>query len=352
MAGVTSRIRNVIFIVSDTLRRDHLGCYGNAWIKTPNLDKFASMSVVFDRAYLHNFPTVPARTDFYTGRYTGAYLDWQPLSRDEVVLAQSLGSAGVTTFLVGDTYNLFRDGYHFDRGFTGFEWIRGNGADRWQTNPKEPKLSADPSKLFDVNGYHKLYLRNAAWRRGEEDYAMVRTMRRAAEWLGSNMNEGPFFLNVDTFDPHEPWDPPEWYVDLYDPAYQGQSVIQPQYAPIDFLSSAELRHCQALYAGTVTMVDTWLGHLLQRIEALGLLETTAVIFTSDHGFYLGEHGWIGKSRIMAGHQHFLPLYEELAHVPLIVYAPGLKPGRLAGACGAGSPSRWRPVRPQSPCSRP
>jgi arylsulfatase A-like enzyme len=319
--------RNVILIVSDSLRRDHLGCYGNNWIHTPNLDRLAESSLVFDHAYVHNFPTVPARTDYYTGRYTSAYLDWQPLPPNERVIAEVLGQADITTYLVGDTYNLFRDGYNFDRGFTGFEWIRGNGADRWQSNPKSPTLPAPRDKLFDVENYLIRYLRNASVRGSEEDFASPRTMRRAAEWLRTGGTEAPFFLHVDTFDPHEPWDPPLRYVELYDPGYSGDQIIHPRYDAIDYLTPAELRHCRALYAAEVTMVDTWVGHLLRTVEALGLLDNTVIIFTSDHGFYLGEHGYIGKTSIVEGGQHFLPLYEELAHVPLMVYAPGLRPGR-------------------------
>src|SRR5487761_438657 len=97
--GVESMpLENVIVIVSDTLRADHLGAYGCSTVVTPNIDRLASRSMVFDRAYLHNFPTVPARTDIFTGRYTSAYLDWQPLSKDETVLADVLSAAGLTTF--------------------------------------------------------------------------------------------------------------------------------------------------------------------------------------------------------------------------------------------------------------
>jgi arylsulfatase A-like enzyme len=82
-----------------------------------------------------------------------------------------------------------------------------------------------------------------------------------------------------------------------------------------------------LYAGEISLVDTWLGRLLVTVENLGLLENTAIIVTSDHGFYLGEHGWIGKSAIERGVQRFLPLYQEVAHVPLLVHLPGAKPRR-------------------------
>jgi arylsulfatase A-like enzyme len=121
---------NVITIVSDTLRADYLGCYGNAWVRTPNFDRLAKSSVVFDRAYVHNFPTVPARCDIWTGRYTSAYFDWGPLPRDETILSQVLSAGGLTTMLIGDTLNLFRDGYYFDRGFHAFHWIRGQASRR------------------------------------------------------------------------------------------------------------------------------------------------------------------------------------------------------------------------------
>jgi arylsulfatase A-like enzyme len=78
---------NFILIISDTFRRDHLGCYGNTWIHTPNLDRFAAESVVFDRAYAASFPTVPNRRDVLTGRYTFTYSDWSPLPDSEVVIA-------------------------------------------------------------------------------------------------------------------------------------------------------------------------------------------------------------------------------------------------------------------------
>ena len=94
---------NLILIISDTLRRDHLGCYGNDWISTSNIDRFAARSLVFDRAYSGSFPTVPNRRDVLTGRYTATYTDWAPLSNEEVVLPAVLGSNGYTSMMVCDS---------------------------------------------------------------------------------------------------------------------------------------------------------------------------------------------------------------------------------------------------------
>jgi arylsulfatase A-like enzyme len=318
---------NVITIVSDTLRADYLACYGNPWTRTPNFDRLAGSAVVFDRAYVHNFPTVPARCDMWTGRYTSAYFDWGPLPRDEIILSQVLSAGGVTTMLIGDTLNLFRDGYYFDRGFHAFHWIRGQASDRYQTDPRVVDVSAVAEASFDPNATLIPHLRSTRDRRHEEEYFPAQTFRDAARWLERNRGNQPFYLHIDTFDPHEPWDPPAWYVERYDPGYEGREIASPKYATADYLTPAELLHCRALYAGEVSLVDTWLGWFLITVENLGLLDSTAIIVTADHGFYLGEHGWIGKSLIDRGVQRFLPLYEEVARVPMLVYIPGIKPGR-------------------------
>jgi arylsulfatase A-like enzyme len=130
---------------------------------------------------------------------------------------------------------------------------------------------------------------------------------------------------VDTFDPHEPWDPPAHYLALYERDYRGESVIYPRYDRCDYLSAEELAHCRALFAGEVSLVDRWVGHLVDTIDRLGLRETTAVFFLADHGFYLGEHGYIGKSLITPEYQQSLPLYPEVAAIPLLARVPGLAP---------------------------
>ena len=289
---------NIILIVSDTFRHDYLGCYGNEWIRTPNLDGFAKKATVFDRAYAASFPTVPHRHDLYTGRYTFTYSDWAPLPMNEMVLSQALRQAGCVTQLIVDTPHILKDRFNYDRGFDGWLWIRGQENDRYMTTPKEVKLPCEPSKLRKRGVTTTQHLRNVSSRCSESDHFVAQTMTAATKWLELNYNQhDKFFLHVDTFDPHEPWDPPRWYVDMYDPGYDGEEVVYPVYGPSHYLTEDELNHCRALYAGEVTMVDRWVGMLLRQVEDLGLLEDTAIVFTSDHGFYLGEHGLIGKSVI-------------------------------------------------------
>jgi arylsulfatase A-like enzyme len=307
---------NVVLIISDTMRRDHVGAYGHGLARTPCLDRLAAESVRFTRACVSSFPTVPCRNDVLTGRYTFAYKPWEPVSRGDVLLPELLGAHGVTSYMVADTPHPFAPGYNYQRGFHGWELIRGQEHDRWRTSPAQIALPAAPHKLRSPEDTVPQYLRNVAARRREEDWFPARTMRAAADWLEEGVGDGlgradrPFFLYVDTFDPHEPWDPPAHYLALYERDYRGESVIYPRYDRCDYLSAEELAHCRALFAGEVSLVDRWVGHLVDTIDRLGLRETTAVFFLADHGFYLGEHGYIGKSLITPEYQQSLPLYRS------------------------------------------
>ncbi len=126
---------NFIYINSDSFRRDNLGCYGNKHIQTPNIDRFADRSLVFDRAYTGSFPTVPNRRDLFTGKYTLTYTDWAALSPQEVVLSEVLGKAGYTSYMVLDTPHIVAKGFYYDRGFSGWKWIRGQEGDPYKTDP-------------------------------------------------------------------------------------------------------------------------------------------------------------------------------------------------------------------------
>ena len=327
--------RNVLLIISDTLRRDCVSVYGDpGWfeqpVHTPHLARFAERAAVFDRAFSSSFPTVPLRNDILTGRATFTYKSCAPLDREDVTLQETLNGYGVLTGLVADTPHPFAPGFNYQRGFQTWELIRGQEHDRWRAHPRDPALPCAPEKLRSPEGTVRQYLRNIAWWRDERDTFAARTMTAAAEWLEQNHRER-FFLYVDTFDPHEPWTPPRYYTDLYDPGYQGEEVIYPAYDRCGYLSPEELRHCRALFAGECTLVDRWTGHLLERAESLGLFENTAILILSDHGFYLGEHGYMGKSLITPQYQQTIPLYPEVCRIPFLVHLPGQDEGRRTPA---------------------
>jgi arylsulfatase A-like enzyme len=324
--------RNVIVVISDTMRRDALACYGGQWVCTPNLDTFAAKSLRCDKAFLCSFPTVPTRHDILTGRYTFTFKPWSPLDKDSVTLQDVLRPAGVYTALIVDTPHPFRPDYNYQRNFDFVQINRGQEGDPYQTEAIPVQLPCDPKKLREGATVVTQYLRNVRNRKVEEDYFCARTFRSAADWLEKNHRRQPFFLYVDTFDPHEAWDPPKSYVEKYDPGYTGEEVIYPRYDRWrDFLTEKEFKHCRSLYAGEASMVDRWAGHLLDKVEKLGLLENTLVMFLADHGFYLGEHGYIGKAFIRENKFQSLPLYCEVCRVPLLVYYPGCKPGGVIDA---------------------
>jgi arylsulfatase A-like enzyme len=318
--------KNVVLIVSDTFRRDHLGAYGNRTIRTPNLDRLAAESVVFDHHVISSFPTMPARADLLTARCSYSCMGWEPLPPDLATLPGLLSEAGYLTMGVVDTPFFIRDGFGYDRGFDDFIWIRGQGDD---TKPEE-RLD---SRLTWV---------------GEADRLVARTMTAAEEWLERHYRER-FFLYVDTWDPHEPWDAPDYYTQLYLPEYDGRKLY-PAYAKWAEagLTEEDVALAHACYCGEVTMVDRWVGRLLSKLDVLGIADETVVCFTSDHGFYFGEHGYFGKAEWIHDPGAVLsddadvpewfsrswlltigwsPLYQELTRVPLVVRAPGIEPGR-------------------------
>jgi len=328
---------NVIIIMEDSFRKDHLGCYGNKWIKTPCIDKFASESVIFDYAYAEGLPTIPVRVSMLTGRYTLPFRGWQPLEQLDLLLAEILWDKGVKSALISDTYHMHKPQFGFARGFDYVKWIRGQEHDPWIV---DPNVKVDTSKYSEKNWHpsypgqpsvivkrqFEQYLRNRAHWKDEEDHHIAQVIKASIKWLEREASEGnrkPFFLLIDSFDPHEPWDPPSEYLDMYPvPEYDGLPITWGGGEVKDW-TLPEIRHIRAQYAGTITLSDKWTGILLEKIEELGLLDDTMIIFITDHGEPLGEHGIIKKVKPWP--------YDELSHIPLIIRPPdkmGIRNKRL------------------------
>ncbi len=315
---------NILVVVADTFRRDNLEAYGGLPNICPNLNAFARESMVFERFYACSFPTVPARADLLTGQAAFTHQGWGPLYKDWPTIAELATMAGYRTMCVTDVPFLLRSGYGYDRGFQDYIWIRGQ-RDR-----------AHPDSADDVS----------FTRRQETDHFVARTMSTASDWLERQVARGldkPFFLVVDTWDPHEPWDAPAHYVRRFRPNYVGEEIPYPAYQPLSRLEeSSELVHLgRDGYLGKVSMVDFWIGYLFQRLVALGLEDNTVVFFLTDHGFYFGEHGYFGKSvgwrigpvsteKSAVGQMERSPLYEEVTHIPLVIRIPGWTPGVVEG----------------------
>ncbi len=325
---------NVIWITSDTFRRDHIGAYGNPTIRTPSLDGLARAAIRFDAHYAAGFPTMPTRADHHTGRWTMSFMGWEPLPAGVSTLAEILAGHGFHTAASVDTPYYLRDGMNYDRGFQSF--LMNVGQDTlWSLIP-EP-------------GYHHESLDvRAAWN-SEADRNAPKTFMTAMRWLERHYKED-FFLYVDTWDPHEPWDAPRYYTKMYMPDYDGELVL-PLYGnwhDMPGYEEEQMLKGHAAYCGEITMVDTWLGFLMKSVENMGLADNTVIIFTSDHGFYFGEHGGLfGK---MSSDKYpngalrpydepgsqwgYSPLYEEIVHLPLLIRAPDTTPGSYKGLSSA------------------
>ena len=321
---------NIILLIVDTLRYDYLGANGNTWIETPNLDRLAAQSWCFDRAFCNSFPTIPFRTDLIRGTFGDPFYPWHPLRFDVPTLPGILAENGYATQLIHDTPHLVNGGHAFDYPFHYWTFVRGAEVDRARLTDPEPAMLAnwrrDP--LWDFCGdapLHaslKAYARTNRQRRADEDWNAARTFLTAAEFLHDNRRRGNFFLWLDCFDPHEPWDVPPEYAKRYvdDPSCDGS--IDPrafQWKRVaEEIPPEAAGRLAALYAGKVSWMDRWFGRLLEALEESGLRDDTALIVVGDHGTNVGERGRWGKGQ---------PVFEQEAHVPLLLSVPGLGHGR-------------------------
>lgn len=313
---------NVIVIVSDSCRKDHLGCYGNEWMHTENLDALAAESVIFENCMIGSFPTLPHRADCFLGRYGFPFYGWGPMPKDIPSLAEVLTKNGYVTQIIHDTPHIASRDHFYHRGFQGQHWNRGQEGDCCFTRANdEPGLQMEWSA--DKDRYDEPEFRNHTLQRldhpGEMGHHSARTALDVCRWLETNHKADRFFLWVDMFDPHEPWDAPDWFTQLYFPGEpKGEKVRHPRYDTTEYLNEDELNWLHAAYCGELTLVDKWIGAIATKVRELGLLEDTAIIFTSDHGFYLGEHGRTGKSAV--GGPPW-PMYREIVEEPLLIRLP-------------------------------
>ena len=327
---------NLIVVVSDTLRTAYMGCYGNKRIHTPNLDAFAAESTVFDNAYPESLPTIPFRRALHTGRrvypfknykplkWDIVYLPgWQPMDNDEDTLAENLVKIGYYTGFVTDTLPYFAPGMNFTRGFWQWEFIRGQQQDRWRSpaTVSSEKLAkyGDPQKIkqeFPGNLILR-HVANTAHILSEEDTTTAKVFRWAMDFIEDNRHIQPFYLLIDCFDPHEPWEAPNSYLEMYaKPDYKGRTIVHTRYGPIDGqMSEEELEHIKAHYSGLVTLVDTWFGHFIDKLKRLGLWENSVIVFLSDHGTNFADN-----PEHVIGKPHY-SLYPGVMHIPLIIHFP-------------------------------
>jgi arylsulfatase A-like enzyme len=298
--AVRPQVENVLLVSIDSLRADRVGAYGNPRATTPTLDRLAAEGVRFENAASPTSWTLPSHVALLTGRsqhHHRTILVDDRIPGSERLLAEVLGGRGYETvgFYSGP---LLDPAYGFDRGFAAY------------VGCESPETAA----LRGVESYDSSH----------RDRTNDRIADAFRAWVARRSTR-PFFAFVHMWDVHYDYIPPEPYAAMFDPGYtgrlDGRNILGAGF-PLN-ASARDVEHLLALYDGELRYTDDTIGRLLAMLDEKGLLERTLVVVVADHGDQFLEHG--GK-----GHQS--SLFEELVHVPMILWArAGLPRGRHVAA---------------------
>ena len=248
--------QNLIFLNTDTFRADNLQAYGgNGLVRCPRLDKFAEDCVVFEDCYPEGMPTIPIRRVLMTGRRILPYHyfhqhepvqtpGWHELYYEDQTIAETLHEAGYSTALFADIPHLQRPGKNFHRGYRYYEWTRGHEVDYYEQAPatlEDIVPTHYPQEFWDrwveMNpgrpDFMRQFLANRKRYETECEAIIELTAKNVIHWLRRNHDKEPFFLHLEAFDPHEPWDPPKRFLDEYLPDATGPAWWEPPYASIE-----------------------------------------------------------------------------------------------------------------------
>lgn len=306
-----------IFLIFDSLNKLALECYGGTEIATPNFNRLAQRSVAFDKHYVGSLPCMPARRDMHTGQLSFLHRSWGPLEPFDRSVFESLRAQNVYSHLITDHYHYFEDGAgNYHTRYDSYAFLRGQEGDKWvpTIDPPIEKWKAQYHEKQHNFTPGSLQMQNMANRERmveEADFSSTQCFDEAVEFIDSYAASDNWVLQIETFDPHEPFVAP--------PGYRAQFQLDeepvfdwPHYDRyVDGLPENEL--LKNNYKALVSHCDAQLGRLLDRMDAKDMWDDTVLIVTTDHGFLLGEHEWWAKNR--------MPCYNEVANIPLFVSHP-------------------------------
>ena len=298
-----------IMVMFDSLNRRMMQPYGGDWVNTPNFARLAERTVTFENAFIGSMPCMPARRELHTGRYNFLHRSWGPLEPFDDSMPQILDDNGIHSHIVTDHQHYWEDGgatYH--TRYTTHEFVRGQEGDPWK-GVVAAGVARDRDRNFRTRTQDQV---NRDFITDETLMPQAQTFAKGIEFMRANAEADDWFLQIETFDPHEPFFTQPGWKELYPHDYDGDFGDWPPYERVT-QPDGDIQHMRYEYAALMTMCDHYLGRVLDVMDELNLWEDTMLIVNTDHGFLLGEHDWWAKMR--------MPWYNELANIPLFIWDP-------------------------------
>lgn len=306
----------VIVVMYDSLNRHMLPNYGCNWTHAPNFQRLGERTVTFNHSHICSMPCMPARRDFHTGRPNFLHGSWGPLEPFDDSVPAILRDHGIPAHLISDHYHYWKAGganYHCQ--YTTWQFMRGQEGDPWMGQITAPPAGyAIGKNAFETPAFRQDRI-NRLFMEREEDLPQSKTFNAGLDFLRRNHHEDNWLLQIETFDPHEPFYTHRSHKDRYAEHYRGYDgplFDWPAYAPVTE-SPEEVEHVRYEYASLLSLCDSKLGDVLDFMDEREMWDDTLLIVWTDHGFMLGEHDSWAKC--------WLPYYEEIAHTPFFVWDP-------------------------------
>lgn len=303
-----------VMLMFDTLSRSFLPNYGSDWVHAPNFERLGEKSIQFENFYAGSLPCMPARRELHTGRYNFMHRMWGQLEPFDNSIFDTLQKNNIYSHLVTDHSHYFEDGgatYH--NRYSTWEGFRGQEGDRWV--PRALADMTENANKLNKKGISPIqHFANRTRQQNEEDFSSVLTIEAGLEFIENYKDINDWFLQIECFDPHEPFYVPERFRKLYYDVVPQNQYFWPVYGEVQSdITSEDLNQLSKEYAALVSMCDYYLGKVLDLFDKEDLWKDTLLIVNTDHGFLVGEHGWLGKN--------ISPLYQEIVHLPLFVSHP-------------------------------
>jgi arylsulfatase A-like enzyme len=263
---------------------------------------------------------MPARRELHTGRYNFLHRSWGPVEPFDDSMPAILGENNIYTHLITDHLHYFEDGgLNYHNRYSSFEFVRGQEGDPWKaqvTPPADiPPLTRKQASDTSSRQANRMWVQdwiNRSYMPTVKEQSQTKTFKLGLEFIRTNHQAGNWFLQIETFDPHEPFFSHQPHKDLYPHDYGGPHFDWPSYGPV-VEPPEQVQHARYEYAALVSMCDEQLGQVLDLMDELDLWSDTMLIVCTDHGFLLGEHDWWAKN--------VQPWYNENAHIPLFMWDP-------------------------------